>query len=205
MKFELYLIVAVGILVAGILYLVYLNPDEMMYYSSFQNPEFEAAGDYHLELVGDNEKHWATISNVALIDDETIKIDFSRNSYRIGNETFTQYEIPNEFEYTNFVKKGQTFIPVCMGKSAVAFLKYIGIVQESENYYYLFFHTNANLPHGLICKYPEIIQHGFAVDFNVDENDVLIKRFLFNGTIYNDTSTIATVTQPCKVLDCKSS
>lgn len=205
MKFELCLIIAVGCLVSGILYLVYLNPNEITYYNSFQNPEFEAAGDYHLELVGDNKNHWATISNVTLIDDETIKVDFSRNSYRIGNETFTQYEIPNEFEYTNFVKKGQTFIPVCVGNSAVAFLKYIGIVQESENYYYLFFHTNANLPQGLICKYPEIIQHSFSANFNVDENDVLFKRFLFNGTIYNDISTITTVAQPCKVLDCKSS
>lgn len=163
MKFELYLIVAVGILVVGILYLVCLNPNEIMYYNSFQSVEFETAGDYHLEPVGDNEKHWATISDITLIDDKTIKINFSRNSYRIGNATFTQYEVPNEFEYTNFVKNGQTFIPVCMERSAVAFLKYMGIVHDSENYYYLFFHGNGNLPKGLICKYPEIIQHGLPL------------------------------------------
>jgi hypothetical protein len=192
-------------LATGILYLVYLNPDEIVYYNSFQSAEFEPVGDYHLELVGDNEKHWATISNVTLIDDETIKIDFNANNYRIGNATFTAYEIPNEFEYTNFVKKGQTFIAVCVSESAVAFLKYIGIVYDSENYYYLFFHGNANLPKELICKYPQIIQHSFAVDFNLNENTVYYKRFLFNGTIYNDTSTISTVAHPCEVFDCKSS
>ncbi|NDF30023.1 MAG: hypothetical protein EB150_07470 [Nitrososphaeria archaeon] len=71
MKFELYLIVVVGILVSGILYLVYLNPNEITYYNSFQSPEFDTfAGDYHLEPIGDNEKHWATISKVTLIDDQ---------------------------------------------------------------------------------------------------------------------------------------
>ncbi|NDB33518.1 MAG: hypothetical protein EB163_07825 [Nitrososphaeria archaeon] len=205
MKFELYLIVVVGILVSGILYLVYLNPNEITYYNSFQSPEFDTfAGDYHLEPIGDNEKHWATISKVTLIDDQTIKVDFNANNYRIGNATFTAYEIPNEFEYTNFVKKGQTFISVCAGESTVAFLKYIGIVQDSESYYYLFFHGNAILPQGLTCKYPQIIQHGFAVDFNLNENTIPYKRFLFNGTIYNDASMVATVVHPCKVLECKS-
>ncbi|NDF25715.1 MAG: hypothetical protein EB149_07015, partial [Thaumarchaeota archaeon] len=33
---------------------------------------------------------------------------------------------------------------------------------DSESYYYLFFHGNAILPQGLTCKYPQIIQHGFA-------------------------------------------
>ncbi|NDB89047.1 MAG: hypothetical protein EB164_09110, partial [Thaumarchaeota archaeon] len=129
---------------------------------------------------------------------------FNANNYRIGNATFTAYEIPNEFEYTNFVKKGQTFISVCAGESTVAFLKYIGIVQDSESYYYLFFHGNAILPQGLTCKYPQIIQHGFAVDFNLNENTIPYKRFLFNGTIYNDASMVATVVHPCKVLECKS-
>lgn len=206
MKFELCLIIAVGCLVSGILYLVYLNPEEITYYNSFQSVEFHPFGDYHLELVGNNEKHWATISNVTLIDDDTIKIDFSANNFRIGNATFTAYVIPNEFEYTHFVKKGQTFIPVCASESEVAFLKYIGIVHDSENYYYLFFHGNAILPDELICKYPQLIQHSFTVDFNLNEEDVVpYKKFHFNGTIYNDTSTIETVVHPCKVLGCESS
>lgn len=204
MKPELYLIIAVGILVGGILYLIYLNPDEITYYSSFQNAEFEPFGDYHLEPVGDNEKHWATIRNVTLIDDETIKIDFSANNYRIGNATFTEYEIPNEFEYVHLVKKGQTFISVCVSESEVAFLKYNGVVHDSKIYYYLFFHGNAILPQGLICKYPQLIHHSFAVDFNLNENAVPYKRIIFNGTIYNNTSMIAAVAHPCKVLDCKS-
>lgn len=215
MKFELYLIVIVGILIAGILYLVYLNPNEMMYYSSFQNPEFDTVvGDYHLEPLGDNEKHWATISNITLIDDQTISIVFRGNNPN-GNNTMSDYKIPNDFTYSHLVKKGQTFIPVCMGygvlkdnirQDNVMFLQYMGVVQLSGTYYYEFYHTNADLPRGLTCKYPQIIQHGFDADFDIKKHTTF-QKFFSNGRLLNNTnsSMVVNIAQPCKVLECKYS
>lgn len=217
MKFELYLVVSVGILVTGILYLVYLNPNEMMYYSSFQNPEFDTIGsDYHLEPLGDNEKHWATISNIALIDDQTISIVFRGNNPN-SNNTMSDYKIPNDFAYSHLVKKGQTFIPVCMGgygvlkdnirQDEVVFLQYMGVVQLSGAYYYKFYHTNAVLPQGLTCKYPQIIQHGFDADFDIKEYAPFQKFFSNGRWINNNTnsSMVVNIDQPCKVLECKYS
>ncbi|MBI5147264.1 MAG: hypothetical protein HZA84_08650, partial [Thaumarchaeota archaeon] len=187
----------------AVMFAIYQDPSGILYYNSFTNPEFSPIGDYHFERVGNNEKHWATISSVTLIDDETIRIVFHRNNYRIGNETVNQYEIPNEFEYTHLVKKGQTFISVCMGKSNPAFLKYMGIVQTSGNYYYEFYHTDADLPQGLICKYPEIIQHGFDANFDITGSISSYKRILLNGTLYTN-SMITDVANPCGILDCNS-
>lgn len=213
MKLELYLIITVGILVAGILYLVYLNPNEIMYYSSFQNLEFDTViGDYHLEPIGDNEKHWATISDIMPIDDQTIKIVFLGNNPN-SNNTMASYGIPNDFEYSHLVEKGQMFIPVCMESGVhtgnivqdnVIFLQYMGVVQLSGSYYYEFYHTNADLPRGLICKYPQIIQHSFSVEYDIKEY-TSFQKFFINGRVLQgvNSSMIIDVAQPCKVLDCK--
>lgn len=213
MKTESYLIIAMALLTTGILYLVYLNPNEMMYYSSFQNPEFDTIGDYHLEPIGDNEKHWATISSIMPIDDKTIKIVFRGNNPN-GNNTMADYGIPNDFEYSHLVKKGQTFIPVCVGsgvlkdnirQDTVVFLQYMGIVQLSGSYYYEFYHTNAVLPRGLICKYPQIIQYSFNVELDIKEHESF-QKFYSNGRVLQgvDPSMIIDVAHPCKVLECKS-
>lgn len=213
MKFELYLIIAVGILVMGILYLVYLNPNEITYYSSFQNQEFDTFGDYHLEPIGDNEKHWATISDIILIDDQTIKIVFRGNNPN-DNNPMADYGIPNDFEYSHLVKKGQTFVPLCVGGNVpkdnvrhdAQFLQYMGVVQLSESYYYEFYHTNADLPNDLVCKYPQIIQHSFNVEWDIKEHKSF-QKFYSNGSVIQgvNSSMIIDVAQPCRVLDCKSS
>lgn len=214
MKLELYIIIAVGLLVLGILYLVYLNPNEIMYYSSFQNLELDTVvGDYHLEPIGDNEKHWATISNIIPIDDQTIKIIFRGNNPN-DNSIMANYGIPNDFEYSHLVEKGQMFIPVCMQggvltghtvRDNVVFLQYVGVVQFSGSYYYGFYHTNADLPKGLICKYPQIIQHSFNMEYDIKEY-TSFQKFYSDGRLLQgvNSSMVVDVANPCKLLECRS-
>lgn len=206
--------------------MIYSSSDAIVYYESFQNPEFDhLVGDFHLEPYGGNEHHWATISNIALIDNETIRIIF-RGDNPNGNNTLASYGIPNDFEYTGLVKKGQTFIPVCnkdgilttemiekdqtlipvrIKKSQVAFLQYMGVAQLSGDYYYKFYHTNAALPKELVCKYPQIIQHSFNVNFDIGEY-ATFPKFFSNGKLINnvDSDMVVSVDRPCEVLECKS-
>ncbi|HEX9845915.1 MAG TPA: hypothetical protein VGA92_05560 [Candidatus Nitrosotenuis sp.] len=205
MKFELYLIAVVGLLVVGILYLIYLNPDDVIYYNSLQKIQFEKYGDYHFELVDGSEGHWATISSIKLIDNDTIEVNFNDNDYKINTkEGVVIYAVP-KFEYTTTVTKGKTFISTCHGESAPSFLNYMGIVQIEGKYYYQFYHNSGVLlPDGMTCKFPEIIKHSLDANLDLSGYFVPIPPVQTSGKYYKNPDVIVDVPYPCDVLECEN-
>lgn len=205
MRLESCLVVMVGLLVAATLYMIYLNPDDVIYYRSLEKTEFEKLGDYHFELADGSEGYWATITDIKLIDDDTIEISFSDDDYKINTKDgVVIYSVP-DFEYAAQIKKGQTFISTCHGQSAPDFLHYLGIVQVEGKYYYLFYHTSGvTLPDGVVCRFPEIIMAGIDEDFDLSGYIVPITAFSTSGKYHRNPDVIVEVPYPCDVLDCEN-
>lgn len=205
MKFESCLAVAVGLLVLAVLFMIYLDPGDVIYYRSLEKIEFERLGDYHLELVDGSEGHWATITDIKLIDNDTIEINFNGNDYKINTKDgVVIYSVP-DFEYAAQVKKGQTFISTCHGQSAPDFLHYLDIVQVEEKHYYLFYHTSGvALPEGVVCRFPEIIMASLDADFDLSGYIVPITAFSSSGKYHRNPDVIVEVPYPCNILDCEN-
>ena len=129
------------------------------------------AGDTHYDRVDRDQKYWATLSEIKLLDDNSIGITFSDNDYRIEwtyrNQPEQVFQVP-DFEYIATIKEGKTFAALCTEASEkkIHVLKYDGIIQKEEVEYYVFWHKVADFPEYIRCDYPEIIQHSLDVDFN---------------------------------------
>ena len=205
MKFESYLIVVVGMLVAGIICLIYLNPDDVVYYGSLQKIKFEKYGDYHFEPVDKSEKYWSTLTDIKLVDDDRVEIIFNGNDYSIRtNDGAVIYAVP-KFEYAADIAKGQTFIATCHGESAPDFLNYMGVVRIEEKYYYQFYHNSgAVLPDGATCRFPEIIRSSLDANLDLSGNFAEIAEFWVSGIVYRSPDMIIEVPHPCDILKCEN-
>ena len=205
MKFESCLIIAVGVLVTGTLYLICLNPNDVVYYNSLQKIEFEKYGDYHFEPVDKSAKYWSTLTDIKLIDNNTIEIVFNNNDYKIASsDGIVVYAVP-KFEYVVNIASGQTFIATCHGESAPDFLNYMGIAQIEGKYYYQFYHNSgAVLPDGATCRFPEIIRSSIDANLDLSGYFVPITNFWTPEKDYRDPGVIIKVAHPCDVLKCRN-
>jgi len=94
-------------------------------------------------------------------------ITFADKSYKIGNEQRTLYEIVDDFEFTATVEKFDTFISHCTNYegTSVTIVQYLGIKTLNGIDYFLTWHTSADSEQGVVCDYPQIIQHSLKHNF----------------------------------------
>jgi len=112
-----------------------------------------------------------TVSNVEYINENTVEITFNKNGFFMG-----KYEIPNEFELVKKVKLGDKFIAMCEdsdddGVFQGNIFHLVGI----NNTHSVFDHYGVTLPKQVECKYPEIIEHSFDIEWiEFQKNDHIV-------------------------------
>jgi len=123
-------------------------------------------GEIHFDRVG-LEGGIFTIKNMVLLDEDSALFTFADKDYRIGNKDRTTYEITEDFEFTTVVEKYDTFITHCgnFDGTGATLVQYLGVITIDGLDYFVTWHTVITSEQGLVCKYPEIIQHSLKHNF----------------------------------------
>jgi len=125
------------------------------------------SGEMHLEPANNATGYW-TMSSITPISEDSAIITFSDNSDRYPPETLARWHITEEFEFSRIVEKYDTFVSHCNvdGKS-MEIMQYLGSLTVEETDYVATWHIAVYSDQGITCKYPEIIQQSFGVDFGI--------------------------------------
>ena len=125
------------------------------------------SGEIHLEPVNNATGYW-TMSSIAPISNTTAIITFSDNGDRYPPVTLARWNITEEFEFTKIVEKYDTFVAHCSvdGKS-MEIMQYMGSLTVEGTEYVSTWHVMVSSDQGITCKYPQIIQQSFGVDFGI--------------------------------------
>ena len=85
-------------------------------------------GELHFDPINKGVSYF-TMKNMTLVKGDTALITFADNDYRVGNATFTKYEITEDFEFTATIEKFDTFIAKCNNYegTSVTIVQYLGI------------------------------------------------------------------------------
>jgi len=124
------------------------------------------SGELHFDNVNVGPSYF-TMKNMTQIKGDTAKITFADKDYRVGNATYTRYEITDDFEFTTIIEKFDTFVAKCdnYDGTSVTVVQYLGITTIDGVDYFMTWHLNAHSEEGITCDYPQIIQNSFDNDF----------------------------------------
>ena len=197
-RFELLIIVIMGLLVGGVLILIFSDgtPDDPIIDNNMKNAlknvEYHhysegerSGGDTHYERVDRDKKYYGAMTDIKQNEDESIQITFSSNSFPGNEEARIEADIPNDLNYFATIKKDQIFVSACTlvntyhgsdlstpidSHKFVGLLKYYGITEKDGIQYYVFHHEGLRLPKEIKCKFPEMIDYSLDIDFDIDIN-----------------------------------
>lgn len=125
------------------------------------------SGEMHLEPVNNATGYW-TMSSIVPISNDTAIITFSDNSDRYPPETLASWHVTEEFEFTKTVEKYDTFVSHCSeDRKHMEIMQYLGIITIEDAEYVATWHINVSSDQEITCKYPQIIQNSFRVDFGI--------------------------------------
>lgn len=126
------------------------------------------SGEIHFDKVNVGPSYF-TIKNMTLIKGDTASITLADNDYHVGNATFTQYEITDDFEFTEIIEKFDAFVAKCdnYDGTSVTVVQYLGITTIDDVDYFMTWHLNAHSEDGIACNYPQVIMHSFGHDFGI--------------------------------------
>jgi hypothetical protein len=126
------------------------------------------SGQLHFDDINIGPNYF-TIKNMTLIKGDVAKITLADNNYRVGNATFTQYEITDNFEFTEIIKKFDTFIAKCNNYegTSLTIVQYLGITTIDDADYFMTWHTRAQSESGITCNYPQVIKYSFGHNFGI--------------------------------------
>jgi len=125
------------------------------------------SGELHLEPLHNITGYW-TMKDITPINQDSAVITFSDNSERYPNDTLDRWHVTEEFEFTKTVKKYDTFVAICSnnGKN-LEVMQFLGIITIEKVDYVATWHIGAASENAVNCKYPQIIQASFGVDFGI--------------------------------------
>ena len=188
--FVICVIATVGFLAIGIVYLAGYDENsertfqDIIIIDSLNNMVFGMDRDngIHHERVDREEKYYASMTDINLIDDDSIQITFDANHFEFGRGG--GYVKPNSDAYSEFVaiiNEGQTFVAGCnslrmpdlphdenIPAKQLHVLKYVGITEKNGTDYYGFVHQAGYISDDIDCKFPEIIRHSVNVEFDIN-------------------------------------
>jgi hypothetical protein len=123
-------------------------------------------GEIHFDPVNMGANYFLMLNKTKVSEDKTL-ITFADKGYKIGNDQHTSYEVTDDFEFTATVEKFDTFISHCTNYegTSVTIVQYLGIRTMDGTDYFLTWHTSANSESGVVCNYPQIIQHSLGYNF----------------------------------------
>lgn len=125
------------------------------------------SGEMHFEPANNSTGYWS-MSKIVPISDDSAIITFSDNSDRYPPETLARWLIDEEFEFTRTVEKYETFVSHCAGDGFhMEVMQYLGLFTVEETDYLATLHVSVSSEEEIACKYPQIIQASFGVDFGI--------------------------------------
>lgn len=89
---------------------------------------------------------------IEILDQDTIKVVF---------RSYENLNIPNDFEFTANISKGQMFVKYC-SDTTLHTLTFTDIIEVDEKTYIEFWARLVNTPDNIRCEYPEIIKHSIS-------------------------------------------
>ena len=124
------------------------------------------SGELHLEPLHNITGYW-TMKEITPINQDSAEITFSDNSERYPKNTLDRWHM-TEFEFTKIIKKYDTFVAICSnnGKN-LEVMQFLGIITIEKVDYVATWHIGAASENAVNCKYPQIIQASFGVDFGI--------------------------------------
>ena len=124
------------------------------------------SGELHLEPLHNITGYW-TMKEITPINQDSAVITFSDNSERYPKNTLDRWHM-TEFEFTKIIKKYDTFVAICSnnGKN-LEVMQFLGIITIEKVDYVATWHIGAASENAVDCKYPQIIQASFGVDFGI--------------------------------------
>ena len=174
----------------GIVYLASFDensertPQDIVIIDSLNNIVYGIDQDngIHYERIDREEKYYASMTDIKIIDDDLIQITFDGNHFQFGRGGgFVKPDSDANLEFVTTINKNQTFVAGCNSSSMPDFphtenipakqlhvLKYIGITEKNRTQYYGFVHQGGYVSDDSDCKFPEMIQHSVDVEFDIN-------------------------------------
>lgn len=114
--------------------------------------------DTHIELF---EKYSSsTLTSIDYVDDNSIHATFNQNNFFMGD-----YSIPNEFEFIKTIHEGDKFIDICCpDEQGINYISIMHLISVNATHV-IFDHYGGVLPKQIECKYSEIIEHSFDIEW----------------------------------------
>ena len=152
------------------LVLIGLNHQNLYDYGKWHVPLSQF---YDLEYSGvceatNNKGHFSTLGDIAIIDEGSIRVTFdNRNEYGYYNYRGVKFwEIPGDFTLVKTVRVGDMFITHCNEHKTYKSAQMLRLASiDIPNGNMAFHHYHAAWPNIVDCKYPEIIEHSFGIDW----------------------------------------
>lgn len=129
----------------------------LVWYMSLSKINHSEISYVEKEEGGYNIMFMPTMKNVKYINDDSVEITFAKTK-------FIDF-IPNNFEFTKIVKKGNTFIAMCRDIGNGTVNSVILQLTSVNSTFVSFNHYEVYLPKEVECKYPEIIKQSFDIQW----------------------------------------
>ncbi|MDH3611619.1 MAG: hypothetical protein OEM79_07670 [Nitrosopumilus sp.] len=184
-------IITLGIFALGVIYLASFDEEsektlqDITIIDALNNIEFgkDRDNDTHYERVDREKKYYASMVDIKLIDDDSIRITFDANSFEFGRDVaYVEPESSSNTEFVSIIHENQTFVAGCNSHSLrgasteeriqvkqIHILKYIGITEKDGVDYYGFVHEAGYISDELECEFSEMIQHSLDIDFDISK------------------------------------
>lgn len=123
-------------------------------------------GELHFDPVEKGVSYF-TMKNMSVISGDTALVTLADKDYRVGNSERSNYEITDNFEFSAVLEKFDVFIAKCNNYegTSVTLVQYLGVISLENKDYFATWHTPASSDVGVVCNYPEIIQHSLNHNF----------------------------------------
>ena len=188
--FVIGVIATVGFLAIGIVYLAGFDENsertfqDIIIIDALNNIVFgkDRDNDIHYERVDREEKYYASMTDIELIDEDSIQITFDANHFEFNRDReFVNPNSNSDEDFVTTINQGQTFVVRCNSSSMPDFphdenipakqlhvLKYIGITEKDGINYYGFVHQAGYVSDDIDCKFPEMVLHSVNVEFDIN-------------------------------------
>ena len=191
-KFTIGLIVTVGLLTSGIVYMIGFDrfsensPYDNTIVNALNNIEYDQFrdNDTHYERVDREKKYYASMMDIETLDDDSIRITFDANHFEFDKNGGYVESKSNNSEFTAMINKDDTFVAGCnfsfmpnreptdnVPAKQIHVLKYNGITQKDGISYYGFAHEAGYISNDIECSFPDMIRHSLEIDFDISDTN----------------------------------
>ena len=193
-QFTLGLVVTVGLLATGIVYIISSDklseetPYDTITINALKNMDYGEFrdNDTHYERIDREKKYYGSMIDIESVgNDGSIKITFDANYFqRDKNGESLKSQSQDNLEFIATINENETFVVGCnlfslqedntkegIPVKQIHVLRYEGITEKEGIHYYGFDHEAGYISDDIECKFPDMIQHSLAIGLDVSNTD----------------------------------